>query len=133
MLLPDTQIAVTLFNLREYCQTDSDLDQTLDKLCEIGYQAVQVSGTPLPAEVIRRQLDKHELFCCATHEGGHLIFAEDLSPLIDRMQILGCDFTALGCPEASYFSAEGVERLIRNFNRHQCSMHIILLTKYKFL
>ena len=42
MKLPDTQIAVTLFNLRYYCQTESDLDKTLDKLCAIGYQAVQV-------------------------------------------------------------------------------------------
>ena len=69
MKAPDTQIAVTLYNLRDYCKTESDLDKTLDKVCEIGYQAVQVSGTPLAADVIKRQLDRHNLFCCATHEG----------------------------------------------------------------
>ena len=65
MKAPDSQIAVTLYNLRDYCQTESDLDRTLDKVCAIGYQAVQVSGTPLAADVIRKQLDKHNLFCCS--------------------------------------------------------------------
>lgn len=117
MKAPDSQIAVTLYNLRDYCQTESDLDRTLDKVCAIGYQAVQVSGTPLPAEVIKRQLDKHNLFCCATHEGA-LIFADDLHPLIDRLQTLECDFTALGAPGEEYRqSAEGVARLIDIFNR----------------
>ncbi len=116
MNIPDTQIAVTLFNLRDYCQTESDLDRTFDKLCDIGYQAVQVSGTPLSAEVIRKQLDSHGLFCCATHEGD-LILADDLQPLIDRMHTLGCDFTALGGPAPEYRNcAEGFLKLIDMFN-----------------
>ena len=31
MKAPDSQIAVTLYNLRDYCKTESDLDKTLDK------------------------------------------------------------------------------------------------------
>ena len=117
MNIPDSQIAVTLYNLRDYCQTESDLDRTLDRICEIGYKAVQVSGTPLDAAVIRRQLDRHELYCCATHEGA-LIMADDLKPLIDRMQTLGCDFTALGAPAVEYRQdAEGVRKLIQIFNK----------------
>ena len=118
MNIPDSQIAVTLYNLRDYCKTESDLDRTLDKVCDIGYKAVQVSGTPLPADVIRKQLDKHDLFCCATHEGGQMIFADDLSPLIDRMQTLGCDFTALGAPDVKYRQeVNGVKELIALFNK----------------
>ena len=30
MKAPDSQIAVTLYNLRVYCKTESDLDKTLD-------------------------------------------------------------------------------------------------------
>ena len=81
MNLPDSQIAVTLYNLRDFCKTESDLDATLDKLCEIGYKAVQVSAVPLDAEIIKKQLDKHDLFCCATHESIHMING-DLQPLI---------------------------------------------------
>ena len=57
MELPDSQIAVTLFNLRDYCKTESELDATLDKLCAIGYKAVQVSCVPLEPAVIKKQLD----------------------------------------------------------------------------
>ena len=102
MNLPDTQIAVTLFNLRDYCQTESDLDKTLDRLCSIGYQAVQVSAIPLPAEVIRKQLDAHNLVCIATHES----FANmcDTAKLIERMHTLNCDFAAMGAMPPEYNS-----------------------------
>ena len=116
MKAPDSQIAVTLYNLRDYCQTESDLDRTLDKVCAIGYQAVQVSGTPLAADVIRKQLDKHNLFCCATHENLQTI-SGDVAPLIDRLQTLECDFTALGAPPEEYrTTVEGVARLVKIFN-----------------
>ena len=100
MTLPDTQIAVTLFNLRDYCQTESDLDRTLDRLCAIGYRAVQVSGVPLDAGIIRRQLDSHDLSCIATHEN----FTSLCNPerLIERMKSLDCDFAALGAMPQEY-------------------------------
>lgn len=101
MNLPDSHIAVTLYNVREYCQTESDLDCTLDKLCKIGYKAVQVSGVPLEPEVIKKQLDKHGLFCCATHDGLAMI-NEETQRLIDKMHTLECDFVALGAPPIEY-------------------------------
>lgn len=118
MNLPDSQIAVTLYNLRDYCKTESDLDSTLDKLCEIGYKAVQVSAVPLDAEIIKKQLDKHNLFCCATHESIHMING-DLQPLIDKMHTLECDFVALGAPPIDYIqSADKFKDLIKLFNEH---------------
>ena len=90
MNIPDSQIAVTLYNLREFCKTESDLDSTLDKLCEIGYQAVQVSGVPLEPAVIKKQLDKHNLYCCATHDSLAMI-NEDTQKLIDKMHTLECN------------------------------------------
>ncbi len=116
MNIPDTKIAVTLYNLREYCQNESDLDCTLDKLCDIGFQAVQVSGTPLDAALIRKQLDKHGLICMATHEKVR-VFENDISPVVDYMQTLGCDFTALGAPPQEYRCKFGFEKLCRIFNR----------------
>ena len=117
MEAPNTQIAVTLYNLREFCQNESDMDRTLDKICEIGFQSVQVSGTPLAADVIRRQLDKHGLFCCATHEGAAALFADDITPIIDKMQTLECDFTALGSAPQEYRGRFGTEKLCDMLNR----------------
>ena len=59
MQIPDSKIAVTLYNLREYCKTESDLAETLEKVAGMGYKAVQVSGVPLPADVIRKYLDEN--------------------------------------------------------------------------
>ena len=105
MKAPDSQLAVTLYNLREYCKTESDLDRTLDKVCDIGYQAVQVSGVQLDAKIIKKQLDKHNLFCCATHENLAALTAEDLTPVIDKLQTLECDFTALGMPSLNWINS----------------------------
>lgn len=104
MKAPDSQIAVTLYNLREHCKTESDLDRTLDQVCAIGYQAVQVSGVSLDPKIIKKQLDKHDLFCCATHE-GLAAFSGDLAPVIDKLQCLECDFTALGGPGPAYINS----------------------------
>lgn len=105
MKAPDTRIAVTLYNLREHCKTESDLDRTLDKVCAIGYQAIQLSGVPLDAKVVKKQLDKHNLYCCATHEGLAAYTADDLTPLVEKMQCLECDFTALGGPGMTYINS----------------------------
>lgn len=129
MNIPDTQIAVTLFNLREYCQTESDLDETLDKLCEIGYKAVQVSAIPLEPAVIKSQLDKHGLVCCATHDGLAMI-NEDTQRLIDKMHTLECDFVALGAPPIDYIKDKAkFDELVNIFNEkgHQLSAEGIKL------
>ena len=116
MNIPDSQIAVTLYNLREFCKTESDLDSTLDKLCEIGYQAVQVSGVPLEPAVIKKQLDKHNLYCCATHDSLAMI-NEDTQKLIDKMHTLECDFVALGAPPIDYVqNKDKFAELINIFN-----------------
>ena len=63
--------------------------------------------------MIKRQLDRHNLFCCATHEGIDTLKG-DAAPLIDRLQTLECDFTALGAPPVEYRnSVEGLNELIR--------------------
>ena len=118
MKAPDSQIAVTLYNLRDYCKTESDLDRTLDRVCEIGYQAVQVSGVALEAEVISNQLKKHRLYCCATHENLATI-SGSVEALADRMNTLECEFTALGSPGQSYFTGDPAKlaELTEIFNR----------------
>jgi len=70
MKIPNTKIAVTLFNLSKHCQTAKDFDASLEKVKNIGYEAVQVSGIGAdisPAEV-KELLEKHKLYCCAAHE-----------------------------------------------------------------
>lgn len=110
-----SEIAVTLFNLRDYCKTESDLAKTLELLKSIGYSVVQVSAVPLEPEVIRRQLDAFGMHCCATHEGMDFLLG-DPSAVADKLDTLNCDFAALGMPPAPFFSHAGMLDLARRFN-----------------
>jgi sugar phosphate isomerase/epimerase len=99
---PDTKIGVTLFNLRDYCNTAEELDATLAKVKKIGYEAVQISGVGLEPEVIRKKLDKYGLFPCASHENFNQL-RDDFDGVVKKLKTLGCDFTALGSP-GGFFS-----------------------------
>ena len=118
MNIPESKIAVTLFNLRDYCQNEDDFAATLERVREMGYEAIQYSAVPLEADVARKRLDEFGLYCCATHENLATI-SGDPKVLIDRLQTLGCDFTALGHPGAGYdyASAAAVNKMADIFKR----------------
>lgn len=116
MNLPNTKIAVTLFPLNQFCKTESDLDRTLDKLCAIGFEAVQVSALSLEPAVIRRQLDKHNLYCCATHDSFANIVEGDSAALADKQDIYGCNYVALGAPPNEWKTPEKITELAKIFN-----------------
>ena len=104
------EIAVTLYNLREYCKDEAGLAKTLEFLRKIGYRSIQISAVPLEAEVIRRQLDANGMICCATHESADMIL-KDTEKLAEKLAILGCDYTALGSAPSLYVSHEGMKHL----------------------
>ena len=116
MKIPDSQIAITLFNLRDYCQTAEDFDKTLGKLKDIGFKAVQISciGPIEPAEV-KRILDKNEMFCCATHEGLAGL-RNNFEDIVAKMKLWECDFTALGYPGDDCWSLEGMLALAKELD-----------------
>jgi len=111
MKAPVTKIGINLYSVREYCKTPGDLDKSLGKLKEIGYEAVQVSGIGgIPVQAAAELVAKHGLWCCATHEGIDA-FLKGLDAVIEKMRLLNCDFTALGMPPETYFAPGGADRL----------------------
>ncbi|MCK5852393.1 sugar phosphate isomerase/epimerase [bacterium] len=116
MKIPDTKIAVTLFNLRDYCQTAKELDTTLGKIKDIGYQAVQISGIgPIEPAEIKKLLDKHQMYCCATHENLPNL-RDNFNDIVAKMKLWECDFTALGHPGNDCWSLEGMINLAKELN-----------------
>ncbi len=111
MKIPKTKIAVTLYNLRDYCKNKEDLDNSLAKVKQMGYEAVQVSGIgPIAAEDVREILDKHGLYCMATHENT-LDLTSNIPGIIKKLNTLGCTFTALGFP-GDVWTLDGINKLI---------------------
>ena len=49
------EIALTLYTVRDFCQTEKDLLHTLNKIKKIGYDAIQVSSIgPINAGEIKK-------------------------------------------------------------------------------
>ncbi|MBI4976167.1 MAG: sugar phosphate isomerase/epimerase [Spirochaetes bacterium] len=113
---PDTNIAITLYTLNRHCKTEADLDETMRRVKEIGYRAIQISGIgPIPVERVAALIDKHGLYVCATHESLASL-KSDMPSVIKKLKAYGCTFTAIGSAGDAYWSAEGVKTLANELN-----------------
>lgn len=91
----DRRIGAQLFTVRDYTQTIEGFEESCKKVSEMGYQIVQVSGTPLPADEMRCVLDKYGLKAVTTHRHFY-DFLEKTDEIIEYNKILGCDLCGLG-------------------------------------
>lgn len=107
-------IAVQLYTLRDYCQNEADLEQTLRKVKEIGYQAVQVSGVgPIAPDTIKKLADAAGLRICATHVSFDSLL-NDFDQTVQKHKLWNCSYVGLGSvPEEYRTSAEGYAAFAR--------------------
>ncbi|MEM8872953.1 MAG: sugar phosphate isomerase/epimerase [Planctomycetota bacterium] len=113
--MPDTQLAVQLYTLRDYTKNAADFDATCKKLADQGWKAVQVSAVgPIEPKEIRNILDTHGLHCCATHEMIH----ENVDTVIEKQKTLGSDYTAIGgyFPSPAEFDEAHWDAFIQSIN-----------------
>ncbi|WP_054025230.1 sugar phosphate isomerase/epimerase family protein [Bacillus sp. FJAT-28004] len=103
-----SNIAVQLYTLRDYCQNEADLEQTLRKVREIGYQAVQVSGVgPIAPERVKELADAEGLRICATHVSLDSL-VNDFDNTVQKHKLWNCEYVGLGSiPDEYRTSAEG--------------------------
>ncbi|WP_309384265.1 sugar phosphate isomerase/epimerase family protein [Cerasicoccus frondis] len=108
-----SQVAVQLYTLRDFCKTPEDVAQTLKKVADIGYQAVQVSGFgPIENSEIVRLCKENNLVLCSTHEPSDVVRKEP-EKSCQRLKELGCKYTAYPYPAGVDFtSEESVNELI---------------------
>jgi sugar phosphate isomerase/epimerase len=100
------KIALNLYSVRRSCADEAGLDATLAKVKAAGYPAVQVSAVgPIPPRTIRRLLDSHGLACCACHERPAEL-RSGFAGIVEKLETLGCTFTALGSPGAENVTAD---------------------------
>jgi sugar phosphate isomerase/epimerase len=98
-----SKLAVQMFTVREHTKTVRDLAETLRKIREIGYEAVQISAVgamngdhpEVDASLARRMLDDNGLRCIATHRPWERILSETEAEIAFH-QTLGCDYMAIG-------------------------------------
>ena len=92
-----SQIAAQCYTLRDYLHTSTSCDRCFAKVREIGYEAVQISGTQLDPKEIKKYADKNGLTICATHDSPDLILGNP-DALIEKLNLYNCKHTAYPCP-----------------------------------
>jgi len=118
-----SQVAAQLFTLRDYLKTSEDIARSLKKVRAIGYQSVQVSGMgPIDEVELLRILVNEGLNCCATHEPGKVIL-DETEKVIERLQKLGCRYTAYPFPGGIDFQKPGhIEALVKKLDAAGAAM-----------
>lgn len=103
-----SNIAVQLYTLRDYCQTEADLEQTLSKVKDIGYQAIQVSGIgPIAPEKVKELADAAGLRICATHVSYESL-VNNFDNAVQKHKLWNCSYVGIGgIPNEYRGSAEG--------------------------
>ena len=111
------EIALTLYTLRNFCQTDKDLLNTLSKIKKIGYEAIQVSSIgPINPIEIRKMCDDIGLTICATHEPNEEII-KNPEVVIEKLNTLNCSYTALPYPKnMNFLDINVLDKFIEDIN-----------------
>tara|TARA_B100001250_G_scaffold383878_1_gene378180 strand:- start:1585 stop:2355 length:771 start_codon:yes stop_codon:yes gene_type:complete len=101
--MKQNEIALTLYTVRDFCQTEKDLLNTLNKIKKIGYDAIQVSSIgPINPRDLKKMCDDIGLTICATHEPNEEII-NNTEAVIEKLNTLNCTYTALPYPKNMNF------------------------------
>ena len=94
--MPNHQLAAQLFTVRDFTKTSKGLAESMRKVREIGYRAVQVSQIgDIPDSEVKRIADDNGLTICATHIGYDQLL-NDLDAVTAQHKLWGCRHVAIG-------------------------------------
>lgn len=112
-----SQVGAQLYTLRDFLKNPADIAESLEKVRQIGYEAVQVSGLgPIDDAELAKILDGQGLTCAATHEDSDLIL-DNPQAVADHLGRLNCQYTAYPYPRNIDFSTtENVLDLARKLD-----------------
>jgi sugar phosphate isomerase/epimerase len=92
------QVAAQLYTIRTYTRNSADFAESMSKLREIGFRAVQVSAIgPIPDDEVIRILDGEGLTCCAVHAAGTDI-VNNTDKVINQLNTFRCKHVAYPHP-----------------------------------
>ena len=89
-------IGAQFYTLRDSCKTLEDFSESLKKVADMGYKAVQVSGTcAFEGEWLRDELKKNGLICPVTHTKFDDI-TDNTEATVAKHKIFDCSYIGLG-------------------------------------
>lgn len=100
------QVAVQLFTLRDHLTSPEDYQASLQKIAEIGYKSVQVSGPrPIGEDEIASLCAEKGLVINSSHEDSDLIL-NNPEKVVEHLEAFGCRYTAYPMPRGFDLSSE---------------------------
>ncbi len=124
-------LAAQLYTVREFTQTAADLHNSLRKIREIGYTAVQVSAiSPIPDAEVKAITDDLGLKICNTHVRPADALWNDLDAVIEQHHLWDCKHVAIGSMPQQYRSdgAAGFRRFAEEASAIGEKLHAADLT-----
>lgn len=112
-----TSIAAQLYTLRSRLRTRKNIEASLKRIKEIGYNAIQVSGMgPIAPEFLKSMIDEIGLKICATHTPYDRII-KDTDAVIREHTLWNCEYVGLGAMPIKYrTSRKGYETFAKEFS-----------------
>jgi sugar phosphate isomerase/epimerase len=94
--MKENVLGAQLYTVREFTQTIPDIAETLKKVADIGYTAVQISAFgPVDPKEVARLVEDNGLTVAGTHVGWNR-FLSALDEVIAEHKMWGCTHAAIG-------------------------------------
>ena len=106
----DSVIGAQLYTVRDFIKTPADIAETLRKVKQIGYDAVQTSALgPIEPAELRKIADGEGLAIVATHVSYEQLLTETQAA-IDEHKTIGCPNVAIGGLPGDYRNEAGYHK-----------------------
>jgi sugar phosphate isomerase/epimerase len=100
------KLAAQLYTIRQHTQTLSGFAESMQKISQIGYRAVQISGIgPISNEDVQRIADDNGLAICNTHISFDQL-KNHLNDVINQHALWKCKHVAIGSMPGEYRGSE---------------------------
>ena len=109
-------LGAQLYTIRNYTQTEQDLDYSLEQIAKIGYTTVQVSaiGGSIKPQTVKDLCDKHNLKIVITHSDPNRIL-NDTDQLVKDHALMDCKYIGLGSMPDKYRNPEWIDHFSKDF------------------
>jgi sugar phosphate isomerase/epimerase len=96
------KIAAQMYTVREFCKTPEGIHESLKKIKEAGYDAVQVSGVgPIGHQEMKGMADEFGLNICATHISFDRL-KDETEDVIHQHKLWDCKYVGVGSMPRPY-------------------------------
>ena len=105
-------VGAQLYTVREFCKTLPDIAESLKKVADIGYTAIQISGFgPADPKEVAKLVEDNDLTVASTHMGWPQ-FLHDLDNVIEIHKMWNCTHPAVGGLPREYFGVDGLKKFL---------------------